>query len=329
MFDVELIRKDFPILQRTVHGKPLVYLDNAATSQKPLAVIDALVEYYERYNANVHRGVHTLSEEATARYEEAREKVRRLINAPGRESVIFTRNATESINLVAYAWGRAKVRVGDEIVLTVMEHHSNLVPWQVLAKETGARLRFVDIDDEGRLRDDWREMIGEKTRLVALTQMSNVLGTINPVREIADLAHQHGAAVLVDGAQSVAHMPVDVQDLDCDFLAFSSHKMLGPTGVGVLYARRSVLDDMTPMLSRRPHDQQGVAGRDYVERTAVALRGGNAQHRRRHRFWCRHRLPAKPWHGDRSPARRRVDDVRVRRAVADTELEAVRTARPL
>ena len=249
MFDVELVRRDFPILQRTVHGKPLVYLDNAATSQKPLAVIDALVEYYERYNANIHRGVHTLSEEATARYEEAREKVRRLINAPSRESVIFTRNATESINLVAYAWGRAKVRAGDEIVLTVMEHHSNLVPWQVLAKETGARLRFVDIDDEGRLRDDWREMIGEKTRLVALTQMSNVLGTINPVREIADLAHQHGAAVLVDGAQSVAHMPVDVQELDCDFLAFSSHKMLGPTGVGVLYARRRILEDMTPMLS--------------------------------------------------------------------------------
>jgi len=249
MFDVELVRRDFPILQRTVHGKPLVYLDNAATSQKPLAVIDALVEYYERYNANIHRGLHTLSEEATSRYEEAREKVRRFINAPGRESVIFTRNATESINLVAYAWGRAKVRVGDEIVLTVMEHHSNLVPWQVLAKETGARLRFVDIDDEGRLRDDWREMIGEKTRLVALTQMSNVLGTINPVREIADLAHQHGAAVLVDGAQSVAHMPVDVQELDCDFLAFSSHKMLGPTGVGVLYARRRILEDMTPMLS--------------------------------------------------------------------------------
>jgi len=249
MFDVELVRKDFPILQRTVHGKPLVYLDNAATSQKPMAVIDALVEYYERYNANVHRGLHTLSEEATARYEEVREKVRRFINAPGQESIIFTRNATESVNLVAYGWGRANVRAGDEIVLTVMEHHSNLVPWQVLAKETGARLRFVDIDDEGRLRDDWREMIGWKTRLVALTQMSNVLGTINPVREIADLAHQHGAAVLVDGAQSVAHMPVDVQEIDCDLLAFSSHKMLGPTGVGVLYARRSILDDMTPMLS--------------------------------------------------------------------------------
>ncbi|HUS82105.1 MAG TPA: cysteine desulfurase [Dehalococcoidia bacterium] len=250
MFDVGRIRKEFPILQRTVHGKPLVYLDNAATSQKPAAVIDALVEYYERYNANIHRGLHTLAEEATNRYEEAREKVRRFINAPGCESIIFTRNATESINLVAHSWGRANVHAGDEIVLTVMEHHSNLVPWQMLAKETGASLRFVDVDDEGRLRrEDWQQLIGEKTRLVAVTQMSNVLGTINPVREIVDLAHQFGALVLVDGAQSVAHMPVDVLGLDCDFLIISGHKMLGPTGVGVLYARRRILDEMAPFLT--------------------------------------------------------------------------------
>ncbi len=249
MFDVEAIRKDFPILQRLVHGRPLVYLDNAATSQKPLAVIDALVEYYEHYNSNIHRGLHTLAEEATARYEEVREKVRRFINAPSSASVIFTRNTTEAINLVAYGWGRKHLRAGDEIVTTVMEHHSNFVPWQVLAEETGAVLRFVDIDDEGRLRDNWHDLIGEKTRLVAVTQMSNALGTINPVREIAGVAHAYGALVLVDGAQSVAHMPVDVQDIDCDFLAFSGHKMLGPTGVGVLYGRREVLEDMSPFLT--------------------------------------------------------------------------------
>jgi cysteine desulfurase / selenocysteine lyase len=249
MFDVDTIRKDFPILQRTVHGKPLVYLDNAATSQKPLAVIDALVEYYEQYNSNIHRGLHTLAEEATARYEEVREKVRRFVNAPVTESIIFTRNATESINLAAQAWGRKHISAGDEIVLTIMEHHSNFVPWQMLAKETGAVLRFVDIDDRGFLRDDWRDMIGEKTKLVAVTQMSNVLGTINPVRDIAEVAHAFGAVVVVDGAQSVAHMPVDVQDIDCDFLAFSSHKMLGPTGVGVIYVRRSILEEMEPFLT--------------------------------------------------------------------------------
>ena len=249
MFDVETIRRDFPILQRTVHGKPLVYLDNAATTQKPVAVIDALVEYYERYNANIHRGLHTLAEEATARYEETRSKVAGFINAPATEEVIFTRNATESINLVAHAWGRKYLRRGDEIVLTVMEHHSNLVPWQLLAKEVGAVLRFVDIDEEGRLiGGDWERLIGARTKLVAVTHMSNVLGTINPVKEIAALAHQRGALVLVDGAQSVPHLPVDVQELDCDFLAFSSHKMLGPTGVGVLYARRSVLEGMDPFL---------------------------------------------------------------------------------
>ncbi|MGD0765401.1 MAG: cysteine desulfurase [Dehalococcoidia bacterium] len=250
MLDVEAIRRDFPILQRTVHGKPLVYLDNAATTQKPHAVIDTLVDYYERHNANIHRGLHTLAEEATARYEETRAKVARFIGAPGSETVLFTRNTTESINLVAQAWGRTHLRSGDEIVVTVMEHHSNLVPWQLLAKEVGAVLRAVDIDDEGKLLpDDWHRLVGEKTKLVAVTHVSNALGTINPVKEIIELAHAFGALVALDGAQSVPHMPVDVQDLDCDFLAFSSHKMLGPTGVGVLYARRSVLDDMPPFLA--------------------------------------------------------------------------------
>lgn len=249
MFDIEAIRRDFPILQRTVHGKPLVYLDNAATTQKPVAVIDALVEYYERYNANIHRGLHALAEEATARYEETRAKVAGFINAPATEEVIFTRNATESINLVAHAWGRKHLHRGDEILLTVMEHHSNLVPWQLLAKDVGAVLRFVDIDEEGRLLGGgWERLVGPKTKLIAVTQMSNVLGTINPVKEIAALAHQRGVLVLVDGAQSVPHMPVDVQEMGCDFLVFSGHKMLGPTGVGVLYARRSVLEKMVPFL---------------------------------------------------------------------------------
>ena len=248
-FDIERVRADFPILEREVHGRPLVYLDNAATTQKPKAVIDALVDYYSNYNANIHRGIHTLAEEATARYEETREKVAGFIGAPGPECVVFTRNTTESINLVAAAWGRKNLGAGDEIVLSVMEHHSNIVPWQMLAQETGAQLRYIDIDEEGQLVwDDVERLIGERTKLVAIAHKSNVLGTINPVRKIADLAHKHGALVLLDGAQSVPHLPVDVTELDCDFLAFSAHKMLGPTGVGVLYGRRELLEAMDPFL---------------------------------------------------------------------------------
>ncbi|MEX1253677.1 MAG: cysteine desulfurase [Dehalococcoidia bacterium] len=247
--DIQRIREDFPILKREVHGRPLVYFDNTATTQKPKAVIDALVHYYEHYNANIHRGIHALAEEATARYEETRQKTADFIGAPGPECIVFTRNTTESINLVSHAWGRKFLREGDEIVLSVMEHHSNLVPWQMLAKETGAKLRFIDIDDEGQLVwDDVERLINEKTKLVAIAHMSNVLGTINPVGRIADLAHAHGALVLLDGAQSVPHLPVNVEDLDCDFLAFSAHKMLGPTGVGVLYARRELLEEMDPFL---------------------------------------------------------------------------------
>jgi len=247
--DVALVRRDFPILGRTVYGRPLIYLDNAATTQKPRSVIDALVHYYEHYNANIHRGLHALSEEATARYEEARQKVAHFINAPSYENIIFTRNTTESLNLVASAWGRRNLGPGDEIVLSVMEHHSNLIPWQLVARDTGAQLRFIDIDEQGRLlRGDVERLIGERTRVVSITQMSNVLGTINPVKEIAERAHRVGALMVVDGAQSVPHMPVDVQDLDCDFLAFSAHKMLGPTGVGVLYGRRELLQEMDPFL---------------------------------------------------------------------------------
>jgi cysteine desulfurase/selenocysteine lyase len=249
-YDIEKIRSDFPILERRVHGKTLVYLDNAATTQKPRSVIDALVHYYEHYNANIHRGLHTLAEEATLAYEATRQKAGRFINAehPG-EEIIFTRNTTEAINLVSNAWGRKNLKPGDEIVITAMEHHSNLIPWQFIAAETGATLRVIDIDDDGKLMwGDVQEKIGERTKIVAISQMSNVLGTINPIKEIARLAHGVGAVVLVDGAQSVPHMPVDVRELDCDFLAFSAHKMLGPTGVGVLYGKRDILNAMDPFL---------------------------------------------------------------------------------
>jgi cysteine desulfurase/selenocysteine lyase len=247
--DIQKIRADFPILAREVHGKPLVYLDNAATSQKPRQVIEALVDYYEHYNANIHRGVHALAEEATERYEATRRKVARFIGADGPDTIVFTRNTTESINLVAYTWARRHLGAGDEILLTDMEHHSNLVPWQILAQEQGARLRFAEIRDDGTLDlEQVRVLIGPRTKLVSMVHMSNVLGTINPVAEVARMAHAAGALMLVDGAQSVPHMPVRIGELDCDFLAFSSHKMLGPTGVGVLWGRRELLESMPPFL---------------------------------------------------------------------------------
>ncbi len=241
-------RGDFPILDRQVHGKPLVYLDNSATSQKPRVVLDALNDYYTRLNANVHRGLHTLSEEATNAYEDARERVARFITAPT-QNLIFVRNTTEGINLVAGAWGRKNVRAGDEIVLSVMEHHSNIVPWQMLARETGAVLRYLDIREDGSLDvDQADELITEKTRMVSLAHMSNVLGTVNPIEAIVDRAHQVGALVFVDAAQSVPHMPVDVARLGCDFFAFSGHKMCGPTGIGGLYGREELLEAMDPYM---------------------------------------------------------------------------------
>lgn len=247
--DVAAIRRDFPILEKTARGKPLVYLDNAATSQKPRAVIDALVEYYEGFNANIHRGVHALAEEATERYEGTRQKVARFINAPSTRTILFTRNTTEAINLVAYTWGRANIGAGDEILITRMEHHSNIVPWQIIAAERGATVRYIEFSEQGTIEpEDIQRALTDRTKILAMTHMSNVLGTINPVAEATRLAHQAGALILVDGAQSVPHMPVDVQELDCDFLAFSSHKMLGPTGVGVLYGREAVLESMPPFL---------------------------------------------------------------------------------
>ena len=248
-FDVATVRADFPILNQQVHGRPLVYLDNAATTQKPRAVIDALQRYYTTDNANVHRGVHVLAERATAAYEGARETVRRFINADSTREIVFTRNATESINLVARAWGDANVGEGDEVLITTMEHHSNIVPWQLLCERTGATLRVVSIDDDGDLvLDEFERLLTEKTKIVAVVHLSNALGTINPVKTIIRGARRVGAAVLVDGSQAAYHMPVDVADLGADFYAFTSHKLYGPTGIGVLYGREAVLDAMPPFL---------------------------------------------------------------------------------
>jgi cysteine desulfurase/selenocysteine lyase len=247
--DIARIRRDFPILDRKVYGKPLVYFDNAATSQKPRQVIDALVRYYENSNANIHRAVHCLGEEATMAYEEAREKVARFINAPSSECVIFTRNTTEAINLVSYTWARQNIHEGDEILLTRMEHHSNLIPWQRIAAEKGASLRYVELTDEQTLSLDGLEnLFDARTKMMAMPHVSNSLGTINPVEKIGAEARRHGVMFLVDGAQGAPHLPVDVQAIGCDFYAFSSHKMLGPTGVGVLYGRRELLEEMEPFL---------------------------------------------------------------------------------
>ncbi len=250
MYDIERVRADFPILATEVYpGVPLVYLDSAASSQKPAVVIEAMADYYRRYHANVHRGVHRLSEMATTAYEGARVRVAEFIHAAAPEEIIFVGNATEGFNLVAQSWGRANVGPGDEILLTEMEHHANLVPWQMLAAERGATLRYLPFNDDGTLAlERLGDFLTERTRLFSFTAVSNVFGTINPVRELVDAAHAAGALAMVDAAQSVPHMPVDVRALDCDFLAFSSHKMCGPTGIGVLYGKRQLLEAMPPFL---------------------------------------------------------------------------------
>ena len=249
-FDPNEIRKDFPILQRKTHDSaPLVYLDSTATSQKPLAVIEAMNEYYRRSNANIHRGVHTLAEEATAMYEEAREKIAKFINAPSSKQIIYTRNATESINLVAHTWARANLKAGDLVILTEMEHHSNLVPWLILQAERGIELDFIPVTEDGLLDlDAYKTLLSRTPKLVAFTHMSNVLGTINPAADIIHMAHAAGAVTVVDAAQSVPDLSVDVQALDADFLAFSAHKMCGPTGIGALYGKTELLESMPPFL---------------------------------------------------------------------------------
>ncbi len=246
-FDVESIRKQFPILRQRVHGKPLVYFDNAATSQKPQAVLDALQNYYLTQNSNVHRGVHTLSERATQAYEDARVKVQRFINAAETHEIIYVRGATEGINLVAQSYGRQFLKAGDEIVISTMEHHSNIVPWQMLCEQTGAKLRVIPINDDGELLlDEYERLLNDRTKFVSLVHVSNAIGTINPVKKVIDLAHQRNIPVLLDGAQAVPHLPVDVQALDCDFYVFSGHKVFAPTGIGILYGKSKWLDAMPP-----------------------------------------------------------------------------------
>ena len=246
-FDVARIREDFPILKQRINGKPLVYLDNAATGQKPQAVIDALVNYYTCENSNVHRGVHTLSQRATDAYEGARSKVRQFLNAADDREIIFVRGTTEAINLVAQTYGRENIGPGDEIIISAMEHHSNIVPWQILGQETGAILKVVPINDDGELLlDEYEKLLSPRTKLVSIVHQSNALGTINPVEQIVELAHRRGVPVLLDGAQSVAHVPVDVSRVDCDFYVFSGHKLYGPTGIGVLYGKAELLEAMPP-----------------------------------------------------------------------------------
>ncbi|MGA2795433.1 MAG: family 2A encapsulin nanocompartment cargo protein cysteine desulfurase [Roseiarcus sp.] len=246
-FDAHFIKRDFPILRQRVHGKPLIWLDNAATTQKPQTVIDRIAYFYETENSNIHRAAHTLAARATDAYEAAREKVRRFLGADSLNDIVFTRGATEAINLVAQAWGRRNVRKGDEIVITWLEHHANIVPWQMLCAETGAVLRVAPVDDSGQvLLDEYTKLLGPQTRIVSLPQVSNALGTVTPAQEMVAIAHRHGACVLVDGAQAVSHMPVNVQTLDCDFYVFSGHKIFGPTGIGALYGKPDVLAAMPP-----------------------------------------------------------------------------------
>ena len=278
------LREGFPILRERAHGHPLIYFDSAATSQKPRVVIEAIQNFYEHDNANVHRGLHTLSARATEAYERARQRVADYIGAASPDEIIFTRGTTESINLVAQAWGGEFICEGDVILLTVMEHHSNLVPWQLLAERTGARLRFVPVQDDGTLGiDQLSSLLTPEVKLFAFTHVSNSLGTINPVAELCATAHAAGVLTLVDAAQSIGHMPLDVQELGCDFLAFSGHKMCGPTGIGVLYGRSEILDSVPPWQGGGEMIVSVTLEKSTFQEAATPIRGWHAQHRRRNR----------------------------------------------
>ena len=286
------IRKHFPILDQEINGHPLVYLDSAATSQKPRQVIEAISNYYSLDNSNVHRGVHTLGNRATEGYEGAREKVRKFINAKSTEEVIFMRGTTTALNTVAQSYGRANVGEGDEIVITYMEHHSNIIPWQQLAKEKGAVLKYVDLEEDGTLSlDKVREVVTDRTKIVSMMYVSNVLGTMNPIKEITEIAHAHGAVMVVDGAQAAPHLKIDVQQLDCDFFAFSGHKMCGPTGIGVLYGKKDLLEQHGANRIRRRNDRFRRSIRIDMERATLEIRRRHADHCGRNRPGRSHRFP--------------------------------------
>ena len=290
-YDVARIRADFPALAMQVYGKPLTYLDNAASAQKPQVVLDRLQKAYTEQYANVHRGLHYLANEATEAYEGARETVRAFLNAERTEEIIFTRNATEAINLVAYTFGRERIKAGDEIVLSIMEHHSNIVPWHFLRERQGAVIKWAPIDDEGNfLLDEFEKLLGPRTKMVAITQMSNALGTVVPVKEVVKLAHARGIPVLIDGAQAAVHLDVDVRDLDCDFYVFTGHKLYGPTGIGVLYGKYAHLGGDAAVQRRRRDDPRSVRGPHHLWRTAAQVRGWHAADRAGDRARRGHRL---------------------------------------
>ena len=297
-YDITAIRADFPILSRTVYGKPLVYLDNGASAQKPQAVIDAITHAYSNEYANVHRGLHFLSNAATDAYENAREIVRKFLNAGKLEEIIFTKSTTEAINAVAYGWGMPNIGADDEIVLTIMEHHSNIVPWHFIRERQGAKLVWVPVDDEGAFHiEDFEKCLTDKTKLVAITQMSNALGTVVPVKEVCRICHARGIKVLVDGSQSAVHMPVDVRDMDCDFFVMTGHKLYGPSGIGVLYGKYDILAEHAPLHGRRRDDPRCDDGKRHLWRAAAPVRGGHPAHRAGHRPRRGADLYAEPWPG--------------------------------